>query len=61
MSLSCYDKMLIENENSDITPSFKRMKLASLPTNTNSIVVNSIQDPFQKLKSIFPYMEEEVQ
>jgi hypothetical protein len=51
---------MIEDENSEIGPSFKRMKLASLPTNCNQIVINSVQDPLEKLKALFPYMQEEV-
>ncbi len=60
MSLSCYDKMMIEDDKSEITPCFKRMKLGSLPNNNNQIIINNINDPIEKLKSVFPYMSEEV-
>ena len=61
MSLSCYDSMMIEEENPEIGQSFKRMKLTSQANyNNNQIVINNVQDPLKRLKTVFPYMQEEV-
>jgi hypothetical protein len=36
------------------------MKLVNNSENNNQVIVNSVQDPFQKLKLIYPYMSEDV-
>jgi hypothetical protein len=60
MSLSCYDNMMIEDDNIEVGPSFKRMKLSAQSNFPNQIVLNNVQDPLEKLKNIFPYMQEDV-
>ncbi len=54
MSL-CYDN---EEDNIELAPSFKRMKLTSF-NNCNAISVR-VLDPLERLKGVFPYMKEEV-
>ncbi len=60
MSLSCYDKMMIEDDNKDVTPCFKRMKLTSGSNSLNEIKYESNIEPIERLKKIYPFIPEEV-
>ena len=61
MSLSCYDKMIIEDDNNkDIIPCIKRMKLTSSSNNLNEIKLESNLEPLERLKRLYSYMPDEV-
>lgn len=61
MSLSCLDKMIIE-EDKEIAPQLKKMKLSSNNSPMQEIKKSSFlqSDPRLQLKSVFPYYSEEV-
>jgi hypothetical protein len=61
MSLSCCEKMIIEDENKEILPDMKRMKLTSSSTPLKEVKRATLySDPKENLKKMFSNLSDEV-